>query len=656
MKSSRLAFTRLFAATCSLWMATSLPAADPKLVIRSDYPGGNVLVNGIDGLTAEVAPDLRTTRTDWFYWDFVAEAAEPGRARFVFKGARIGNRGPAVSLDDGRTWKWLGKENVSYSKGRENPEEYFEFDFTEAGQRVRFAVGFPYVQSNLEEFLKKNAGNSNLTTSILTKSTKGRPVELLQIGQPGPEVTSVLVVARSHACEALASYVLEGFLAEALSDSPAGVEFRKKYVLYAVPFLDKDGVEEGDQGKNRLPHDHNRDYGNTNIYPEIKAVQELAAAKNVRIGIDFHCPALRGDIHDAYHWLGLKVPHVDNNAKELSAWLAEERPLSNNTAIAVLKAPPETPPTKNMPFSWYFSLQPNSLLGITLESPYAQAENEDAARAYGRGLLRALVRTEWIEPNGERGAGAYARFAEFGKTMSSLAGRPEEALAAANVYLQNPEAPSVYKAQANLGMVTVELRRKRYPAALEFARAAAAEPGATANQKSVAQAAIVDILSRDPETTAEAIEAAITDLETLPTVAPLHKGTAYRQAAAFFAKKNEHEKALAYSEKQRKFCPDWEKGAALLHEAEILERMNRKEDANERLKEIIAFLKPILLPAPKGKSIQLGTMTGQYFDAVIALPTSTPEEKQEAAQVVLNFPTLPQGLKPRVEKWVAENK
>jgi hypothetical protein len=450
--------------------------------------------------------------------------------------------------------------------------------------------------------------------------------------------------------------VLEGFLAEALSDSPAGVEFRKKYVLYAVPFLDKDGVEEGDQGKNRQPHDHNRDYGTKNIYPEIKAVQELAAAKNVRVAIDFHCPALRGDIHDVYHWLGLKVPHVSDNANELTAWLAEERPLYANTASNFLKAPPPTPQKDNIPFSWYFAQQPNNLLGITLESPYAQAQNEDAARAYGQGLLRALVRTEWIEPGGERGTGAHARFAEFAKSLKDLVGKPEEALAAANRCLNDPSAPSIYKAQANLGMATVELRQSRFESALGYARAALAESGVTTNPKSLALGTIVNLLSRNPETTPQTLAIAVKEIDEFPSAARDHKAAAFRHAVEYFFKRNDYEKALVYSGQHRQFCAEWEKGGALLREAEILERMNRNAEATERREEVVALLKPVLLPAPNGRSIHLGTMTGQYFDAVIALPASTPEEKQEAAQVVLNFPTLPAGLKARVEKWVSENK
>jgi murein tripeptide amidase MpaA len=41
--------------------------------------------------------------------------------------------------------------------------------------------------------------------------------------------------------------------------------------FFIVPPVDKDGVEDGDQGKNRKPYDHNRDYLQR-IHREIQAI------------------------------------------------------------------------------------------------------------------------------------------------------------------------------------------------------------------------------------------------------------------------------------------------------------------------------------------------------------------------------------------------
>ncbi|MBQ6011409.1 MAG: hypothetical protein IJL17_22960, partial [Kiritimatiellae bacterium] len=45
---------------------------------------------------------------------------------------------------------------------------------------------------------------------------------------------------------------------EVLSGSKEGEWIRDNADCVFVPFMDKDGVENGDQGKHRAPHDHNR--------------------------------------------------------------------------------------------------------------------------------------------------------------------------------------------------------------------------------------------------------------------------------------------------------------------------------------------------------------------------------------------------------------
>ena len=47
--------------------------------------------------------------------------------------------------------------------------------------------------------------------------------------------------------------------------------------ILCVPFIDYDGVIDGDQGKERGPHDHNRDYlplRENSIYPECIAIMD----------------------------------------------------------------------------------------------------------------------------------------------------------------------------------------------------------------------------------------------------------------------------------------------------------------------------------------------------------------------------------------------
>ena len=394
-RCGRVAIASLILALVPVATVSAKTGKNGAVTVRADFPGSNVAVMQNEGDSVHVAPDLRGDRP-WFYWYFEAKASKPGRVHFIFpekvagfKNGAIGLQGPAISTDLGKTWKWMGTKNVEGSA--------FFFDFSKTNQRVRFAVTIPYVQTNLDGFLKKNASNPHLTKSVLTKSRHGRNVELLQIGKPGPKVKALLVTGRHHAAETIASYVLEGFLQESMSDSPAGKEFRKRHVLYAVPFVDKDGVEEGDQGKNRKPHDHNRDYGDKSIYPEVQAIKDLDRAKHFRFALDFHCPTLVMKDHQVMYFAGTRN-HPKYNFENVSKFAGRiKKGLPKNAPygpLVWLRA--ETKPSpKN---SRYFGFRDGVIMAATLEIPFAppgKATDPSSCRKYGQVMLQAWVNTHF---------------------------------------------------------------------------------------------------------------------------------------------------------------------------------------------------------------------------------------------------------------------
>ena len=77
MKNVQIAFAGVLAMTF---------AASGEISIRSDYPGGNVKVCGIDEAAGVVtlAPDLRDTKTKWFHFDFTLTGAAGRTLRFRF--------------------------------------------------------------------------------------------------------------------------------------------------------------------------------------------------------------------------------------------------------------------------------------------------------------------------------------------------------------------------------------------------------------------------------------------------------------------------------------------------------------------------------------------------------------------------------------------
>ena len=292
MPPSRLAYGPLL---ILLW-AGSLEATEfggdiAHVTIDADYPGGNIVVERVEGNTVYLRPDLRDTEGWWFYWNFRVRGAQGRVLTFQFSGGNpVGVRGPAVSIDEGRTWSWMGPEVGS--------DASFTYTLAADVEEVRFCLAAPYQEKDLHRFLAQHQGNPNLRVEELCRTPHGRSVERLHVGRlDGSPPFRILVTARHHACEMMASYVLEGLLAAALAETDDGRWIRENVEVLAIPFVDKDGVEEGDQGKNRKPRDHNRDYAGMSIHPSVVALRTFVpnwSGGRLCATFDLHCPYIRG--------------------------------------------------------------------------------------------------------------------------------------------------------------------------------------------------------------------------------------------------------------------------------------------------------------------------------------------------------------------------
>ncbi len=372
----------------------------PRIRVDADFPGGNIVVDSIAGDTVTLHQDLRDTAGDWFYWYFRVRGAAGRTLEFRFTGSNpIGTRGPAFSLDGGKTWAWLGTNAV---KGKT-----FTCAIPAKAREARFCFAIPYLESNLKDFLKRHKGSRYLKAETLCKTPKGRKVELLRLGRlDGGADYSVLLTCRHHACEMIADYSLEGIMDEVLGDTDEGRWLRDHVEFFVVPFMDKDGVEEGDQGKNRKPHDHNRDYDGESRYASVRAVRELVTrrlgSRKVALALDLHCPHIRGPRNENIYLVGGPEPEnwarVGEFAKVLEA--AQRGPLryraSDNLPYGQAWNTLEGPPRS---FSRWAAAQPNVRMATTIEIPYANVGattvTPENARAFGHDLARALALLAW---------------------------------------------------------------------------------------------------------------------------------------------------------------------------------------------------------------------------------------------------------------------
>lgn len=369
----------------------------PPAIVQVDaaFPGGNILVERIDGDTLYLKQDLRDTEGWWFHWAFRLRGAAGRTINVQFgDGDPVGTRGPAMSLDGGWTWAW---QRADFGKNR------FSVTIPTNATEVLLAFADLYTQRHWERFVERIGPSPHLVTGTLTTSRKGRAVEMARVGcVSGSPKRRVFVSARHHACESMASYVLEGLVEGVLATGDEGPWLRDNVEFLVVPFVDKDGVEDGDQGKNRRPHDHNRDYGGESIYSETASIRELmprwSGGKPVT-SIDLHCPYIRGDYNEFVYQVGRREPAVWAEQLRLGAIL--ERVQSgaldyrNADNLAFGQAWNTGTVTGFVSCSGWFMTQPGVRLATSIETAYATAHKRvvtaESARAFGRDLARALA-------------------------------------------------------------------------------------------------------------------------------------------------------------------------------------------------------------------------------------------------------------------------
>ena len=258
--------------------------ADRGVIVDKNLPAGNIVVERMVNDTVYVHQELRGSKKAWFYWAFRVTGAQGKKLTFVFtKSFALCERGPLVSLDKGKTYEYLAEEGSTMFQ--------FTYAFPKDAKEVWFYECHPYTPEMWYSFI--NAPHKGqYETGVLCKSRKGRDVPFFRITpkKSAPKL-SVVISCRHHCSEAPAEYVVEGITASFLEDSELGEWLRDNIELTVVPFVDMDGAVEGDQGKWRLPHDHNRDYTDF-LFPETAALASLIAETQPDIFLDCHNPKL----------------------------------------------------------------------------------------------------------------------------------------------------------------------------------------------------------------------------------------------------------------------------------------------------------------------------------------------------------------------------
>lgn len=173
--------------------------------------------------------------------------------------------------------------------------------------------------SHLEQ-TKTGAQGFQLATTL-----EGRAVRAVRFGAGNK--LGIWVHARQHAWESGASWVARGFAEWLGSNNSEARWIREHAEVVIVPIMDVDNTATGNGGKEAAPRDHNRDWDDKPVHPEVAAAQTLlkewAGRGRLDLFLDLHNPA-PGDLRP-FFYIGPDDFLSPDGKKRRTAFLAAAR-------------------------------------------------------------------------------------------------------------------------------------------------------------------------------------------------------------------------------------------------------------------------------------------------------------------------------------------
>lgn len=194
---------------------------------------------------------------------------------------------PKVS-EDLQSWRRLTPEEIVRQKGT-NAE--IKLQLTD---KSVFVSGQELLTTeNYDSWMNKISSATSAPISLIGKSLQGRDIKMLY--SPASENTNktIVLVGRQHPPEVTGALAMRSFVTTLMLNEETANEFRRKFNIVAVPFMNPDGVELGHWRHNTGGLDLNRDWGPFS-QPETQAIKtlldELVENQNheLVLFLDFH--------------------------------------------------------------------------------------------------------------------------------------------------------------------------------------------------------------------------------------------------------------------------------------------------------------------------------------------------------------------------------
>lgn len=349
-----------------------------SLSISSTFDSGNIIVKDASdpaNVRLEIANDHQSDFYQWFHFRVTGEKGQKLRLIIENAGGAAYPKGwenyKAVVSQDTMEWR---RVTTAYDGQHLTIE-------TELPETSIYVAYFAPYSSERHQMLIAGAQNyEHSSVSVLGQTLDGRDLDLITIGEPGPDKHAVWVTARQHPGETMAEWWMEGFLERMLDPiSTLSKDLLSRAVFYVVPNMNPDGSARGHLRTNAVGVNLNREWDTPSLEksPEVFLVLQKMIETGCDLALDVH-----GDEALPYNFIaGTEgIPSWSDRLASLQDTFKNSYVKSSNGAFQTQYGYPTNAPGKaNLTICSNALAERFDCLAMTLEMPFKDDANHPDA-------------------------------------------------------------------------------------------------------------------------------------------------------------------------------------------------------------------------------------------------------------------------------------
>ena len=345
----------------------------PPLIISSAFDSGNISclsADSSDNIQLEILKDHNSDFYQWFYFRLSGARDQECKLHITNASGSAYTKGwtnyKAVASENKKDWRRIKTNFI---------DGVLTFEYTPKTDSVWFAYFAPYTTERHNDLIAMIQQSTKAKIWVLGKTLDGQDIDLVRIGEEGPNKRVCWIIARQHPGESMAEWWMEGLLERLIfSDDNLSAEILEKIVFYLIPNMNPDGTKRGHLRTNAAGTNLNREWLSPSMArsPEVFLVRK----KMLETGVDF-CLDVHGDEALPYNFLTgmMGIPSLNERQKSLKLKF-DKALLESSNEFQTEHGYPASPPGKgNLSMCANYIAEKFGCLALTLEMPFKDNDN-----------------------------------------------------------------------------------------------------------------------------------------------------------------------------------------------------------------------------------------------------------------------------------------